>query len=181
MVTTTNDGTDQSSASITCHQVIVSQIAPTQTTCSNFLSGSIPPLTTVQYSVKGGQINQVNPGVLFYYVKVTATAGKNTFTINQAITTGNFSTFFTATSSGSGVFTSTCGSVSGAGFSLGQSGSVTTITFTAPTAGTYILGVKYSTGNVVGKTAPTPSTTVHYTFTEDSHTNTTQGLDLVQK
>jgi uncharacterized repeat protein (TIGR01451 family) len=176
-VTTTNDGTDQSSASITCHQVVVSQITPTATTCSQFSSGTSATLSTVQYSVKSGKISQVNPGVFFYWVKVQATAGSNTVTINQAITTGNFSTFF-APASGSGVFTAGCATVGGATFT--QSGAVTTIKFTAASAGTYIIGVKYSTSGVVGQNAPTPPT-VHYTFTEDSHSNTTQGLDLTKK
>jgi uncharacterized repeat protein (TIGR01451 family) len=176
-VTTTNDGTDNSGASITCNQQVVSQITPTATTCSQFSSGTSATLSAVQYSVKSGKISQVNPGVFFYWVKVQATAGSNTVMINQAITTGNFNTFFAFTS-GSNVFTAGCVAVSGATFT--QAGGVTTIKFTAASAGTYIIGVKYSTSAVVGKTAPSP-TTVHYTFTEDSHSNTTQGLDLTKK
>src|SRR5262249_1411256 len=176
-VTTTNDGSDQASASITCHQPIISQITPTNTTCSQFSSGTSSTLSQVQYSVKSGKISQVNPGVFFYFVRVQATAGANTVTINQAITTGNFTTLFAQTA-GSNVFTAGCPAVHGAPFS--QSGGVTTIKFRAATAGTYIIGVKYSTGGVVGQTAPSPST-VHYTFTEDSHSNTTQSIDLVKK
>ena len=173
----TNDGGGSSEAKITCIE-IVSQITPTQTTCSTFSNGTSSTLSQVQYSVKSGKISQVNPGVFFYWVKVQATAGSNTFTVNQAISTGNFSTFFSS-AAGSGVFTAGCTSVTGA--TVSQSGAVTTIKFTAATAGTYIIGVKYSTSGVVGVSAPSP-TTVHYTFTEDSHTSTTQqGLDLVKK
>src|SRR4029078_2463962 len=101
-------GAAQQCASVDTPAVILhtGQITPTQTTCSQFNSGSSPTLDTLQYSLKGKKINQVNPGVLFYWIKVTATTnGTNTFTINQNITTGNFSTYF-GVASGSNVYTS---------------------------------------------------------------------------
>src|SRR5262249_14122636 len=69
----------------------VSQTLPTNTTCSQFVSGSATSLTSAQYSLKGNPatINQVNPGVFFYFVTVQASAGSNTFTITQSITNGN--------------------------------------------------------------------------------------------
>ena len=66
------------------------------------------------------------------------------------------------TVAGSFVYTKGCAKVQNA--TISTSGDVTTITFNACTAGTYIIGVKYDT-NVTGFSAPSPATTVHYDFT----------------
>jgi hypothetical protein len=155
------------------------QITPTATTCSQFNAGTSATLDTLQYSVKNGTIGQVNPGVFFYWIKVTATAGSNTFTINQTITTGNFDSHFFNSTSGSNVFTSSCTAVKPAP-TISTSNGVTTVTFTASTAGTYIIGVKYDAGSVKGFAAPNP-TTVHYDFEITSIPGSKQGLNLVKK
>src|SRR5436190_2377957 len=85
----------------------VSQITPTNVTCNQFLSGTAPSLSLIEYSLRAGVINQVDPGVFFYWVQVTAAAGSNTFTVNEAITSGNFSTLF-AMQAGSNVFDTSC-------------------------------------------------------------------------
>jgi uncharacterized repeat protein (TIGR01451 family) len=154
------------------------QITPTGTTCNQFNDGSASTLDTLLYSVKGGNISQVAPGVFFYWIKVTATAGSNTFTIHQTITTGNYDSHFFNVAAGSNVFTSSCTVVRGN--RITQSGADTTITFNASTAGTYIIGVKYDAGSVKGFTAPSP-TTVHYDFEIGSVPGSKQGLDLVKK
>jgi hypothetical protein len=159
---------------------ITHQITPTATDCSLFNSGGSATLSQLQYSVKAGKINQVSPGVFFYWIKVTAVAGSNTFVLHQAITTGNFSTYF-ASASGSNVFTSSCVAVKGA--NITQSGADTTVTFTASSAGTYIIGVKYSASSITGATAPSP-TTVGYDFYISSpnlQSSTTSHIDLVKK
>ena len=154
----------------------MSKITPTGTTCSQFANGSAQTLATLNYSVSGGKIkNNVTPGVFFYWVSVTAPAGNNTFTITQTITTGNFSTFFDM-ASGSQVFSSNCGSVPD---TITQNGNTTTVSFNAPTAGTYIIGVKYDSKSVVGATAPNP-TTVHYDYATTGVPGSTSGLNLVK-
>src|SRR5262249_32444887 len=67
----------------------VSQITPTQTTCQQFAGGTAATETPIQYSLKGSgtkaTINQVNPGVFFYWVSVKVTStGLQTFTIDQS-------------------------------------------------------------------------------------------------
>jgi hypothetical protein len=131
-------------------------------------------LSTVHYNVQGGTIHNTFPGVFFYWVAVTAPAGNNTFTITQTITTGNFSTFF-GIASGSNVFDSNCNSVHP---TISQSGNTTTVTFSAPTTGTYYIGIKYDTSSVVGQPAPSP-TTVHYNFMTTGVPGSTSGIDLV--
>ena len=129
--------------------------------------------------MKNGSVFQVSPGVFFYWVKVTATAGSNTFTINQTITTGNYDSNFFSQANGSFVYTSGCTKVSTQ--SISTSGGVTTVTFNASSAGTYIIGIKYDASSVAGFTAPSPGTTVHYTFTTSSTPGSTSGLDLMKK
>ena len=59
-------------------------------------------------------------------------------------------------------------------------GGTVTVQWNAPSAGTYFISIKYSTSNLVGLTAPTPST-VHYQFTTVGVPGSTSGLDLVKK
>jgi hypothetical protein len=154
----------------------VSQITPTGTTCRDFSSGRAQTLSGLQYSVKNGVINQVSPGVFFYWLKVTAPAGSNTFTITQTITTGNFNGFFNI-QSGSDVFSSNCNSVSPT-ITQNPTTKAVTVTFNAPAAGTYFIGVKYSANSVVGSPAPSPGTTVHYNLMTTGVPGSTSGLDL---
>jgi hypothetical protein len=155
----------------------VSQITPTGTTCAQFASGTAETLDTLDYSVKSGKIRQVDPGVFFYWVRVTAPAGNNTLTITQTITTGNFNSFFDI-QSGSNVFDSNCVSRHP---SITQSGGTVTVMFNAPAAGTYFISIKYSANSVVGSPAPSPGTTVHYDFMTTGVPGSTSGLDLVRK
>jgi uncharacterized protein involved in tellurium resistance len=156
------------------------QITPTATTCDTFNNGTSADLTQVNYSVRNGKISQVDPGVFFYWIKVDATVGSNTFTIHQNITTGNFSTYFTK-AAGSAVFTSSCVKLNSASITQAVNSPDTLVTFNASTAGTYIIGIKYDTGAVKGQNAPSPTTTVHYDFSTNGVSGSTDGLDLVKK
>ena len=154
------------------------QITPTGTTCNQFRDGTATTLSTVQYSVKNGLVSQVNPGVFFYWVQVDASAGSNTFTIDQAITTGNFDSHFFSQAAGSFAYNSGCTKISA---NISTSNGVTTITFNASSAGTFIIGIKYDATSVTGFAAPSPGTTVSYTFTLTGFPSSTEGLDLVKK
>jgi len=162
-------------------QPVPSQITPTATTCDQFNSGTAATLSELQYAVKSGKVSSVAPGVFFYWVKVTAVAGSNSFTINQAITSSNnnFNHFFSQ-ASGTAVYTSGCVKINNANISTSSSG-VTTVTFNASSAGTYIIGIKYDSTSVKNFNAPSPNTTVHYTFTLEGFPLSTQGLDLTKK
>ena len=153
----------------------VSQITPTGTTCTQFKNGTADTLNSLSYKVRNGVINQVSPGVFFYWVRVTAPAGSNTFTITQTITTGNFNTFFDM-ASGSNVFDSDCDS---AHPTITQNGDTTTVQWNAAAAGTYFISIKYNSNTVVGSLAPSPGTTVHYDFMTNGLPGSTSGLDLI--
>jgi hypothetical protein len=184
-----NDG-----ASSTCteeHLVVsnpvTSKITPTQTTCQQFKDGTAGTLSQLDYSVKNGKINQVSPGVFFYWIKVTAVAGSNTFHIVQDTpgATNTFDNFF-AVAAGSKVFNSNCVAVSPAATitqsSLSTAPNTTTITFNASSgAGTYFIGIKYDSGSVKGLPAPTYDP-VSYSFTTtEAGASSTQGLLLKKK
>src|SRR3989442_86687 len=158
----------------------VSQITPTGTTCTQFRNGTAATLSNLNYSVgNDGKIKQnVTPGVFFYWVSVTVPAGNNSFTITQTITTGNFSTLFNFTS-GSSAYNPSCGNVSTTITQNTTTGAVT-VQFNAPTAGTYIIGVKYDSKSIVGQPAPSPGTTVHYEFATTGVPGSTDGLDLIK-
>jgi len=158
----------------------VSQITPTGTTCTDFRNGTAQTLGSLNYSVSNGKIAQdVNPGVFFYWVKVTVPAGNNSVTITQTITTGNFTGLFDF-HSGSNVFNSNCNSVSNTMTQNPTTGAVTA-QFNAPTAGTYIIGIKYDSKSIVGDPAPSPGTTVHYNFATTGVPGSTSGLDLIKQ
>jgi hypothetical protein len=157
----------------------VSQITPTGTTCSQFKNGTAETLLNLNYSVNNGKIkNNVTPGVFFYWVSVTVPAGNNNVTITQTITTGNFTGLFDF-ASGSNVFNSNCTSQHPNITQNPATGAVT-VTFNAPTAGTYIISIKYDSKSIVGDPAPSPGTTVHYDFATTGVPGSTSGLDLVK-
>ena len=108
---------------------------------------------------------------------VTASAGSNSFTINQTITTGNFDSHFFNQAAGSFVFDPNCTKVGTQ--SVSTVGGVTSVSFTAASAGTYFIGIKYDSKSVEGFPAPSPST-VHYDFSTSGVSGTTSGLDLVK-
>jgi len=148
------------------------QITPTGTTCSQFNLGSADTLSQLNYSIKNGQVSAVNPGVFFYWIKVTAVAGSNTFTVNQSQSDA-FAHFFDQ-AAGSFVYSSGCTKVSVQ--SITTSTGVTTVTFTAPSAGTYIIGIKYNSKSVEGFTAP--SGDVIYTFATGGVSGSSQNITL---
>ena len=116
--------------------------------------------------------------MFFYWVAVTVPAGNNSFTITQTITTGNFTGKFDFTS-GSNVFNSNCNSVSNTITQNHTTGAMT-VQFNAPTAGTYIISIKYDTHSIAGDPAPSPGTTVHYDFATTGVPGSTSGLDLIK-
>jgi hypothetical protein len=61
-----------------------------------------------------------------------------------------------------------------------QSGGTVSVTFNAPTAGTYFISIKYNSKSLNGKPAPSPTTTVHYDFMTTGVPASTSGLDLVR-
>ncbi len=155
-----------------------SQITPTETTCSDFASGTAATLSLLQYTVKDDLTNSISPGVFFYWVGFVASPGSNTFTIHQTITTGNFDSHFFSYAAGSNAFDKNCSSL---GATITQSGPDVTVTFNAGSGGKVYLGIKFDSTSVKGFTPPSGNGTAHYSFETVGLAGSTQGLDLSQK
>ena len=161
-VTTTNDGSGNSSDSTTVNCPQLGLIAPTNTTCQEYVTGpaSAYTLAAIQYAVKSGVISQTNPGVFFYFSTVTVSAGQ-TVTTSQEVSSGG-PTLFTLNQGHTWIYDTSCNVVG----HLNPSSDGTTASYTFTTAGTYILQLQYSTSSIVG--APVLGSghpTVYPTFT----------------
>jgi hypothetical protein len=63
------------------------QLAPTQTTCSDFANGAAVDLTELNYNLKGSQINSVAPGRLVLLQQ--GDSGQRSFTLQVVQTNPN--------------------------------------------------------------------------------------------
>jgi len=135
------------------------QIAPTQATCQDFIGGTAGVLGQINYSVTGaGKIaNGINPGVFFFYSKITTTVPNQVVTVNQSNNSTNNAALFAIRDPR--LYTGNCSSFTAGGGTNGFVGS-----FTVPTPGTYILSIKYDTKSIAGTPGPVPAD-ITYTFT----------------
>jgi hypothetical protein len=141
------------------------KIAPTATTCQDFTGGTAGDLTQILYGVKNQTINNVAPGVLFYYSSVTAPA--SSFTIQIVQTKDNATVPFFGIQQGQvKLYNANCSASSLGTFTT--NGGVITITVTGATPGAvFVVGVKYTPGTVVGTTVGLSPPTVHYDFSTE--------------
>jgi hypothetical protein len=75
---------NQAQATIT--EAATAAIEPTGTTCQQYRDGTAAPIYAAQYSMKGNAINQINPGVFFYYSTVYLPGGSFNITLSQSNT-----------------------------------------------------------------------------------------------
>jgi protocatechuate 3,4-dioxygenase beta subunit len=148
-------------------------------TCATFSDGTASTLSEVTYSLRKGKISALSVGTFSYWIAVAAVAGTNTLSVDQSITTGNFARLF-AVAAASTVYRSSCGGGVKSTFTqtttAAASGTVT-VTFTAPTAGTYFVNVKLATSEMKGEAPPTPGT-VHFVFSTTGMAGSARALDL---
>src|SRR3954470_248100 len=130
-------------------------IAPTQTTCSDVLNGTAAVLGQVNYSLSGGKIGQgINPGVFFFYSKITTTLPNQVVTVSQSNTSTNNTPLFGILNGQAWLWSGDCSSkLVGSTTGANDSGA----SFTVPTPGNYIIGVKYQTKSIAGANAPVPA------------------------
>ena len=158
-------------------------IAPTATTCTDFLNGTAGDLDEILYGVKNKKINNVAPGVLFYYTHITAPAANFTIFIDQSNSDSDVP-LFTVHNGQVSFFNPNCTSSSLATPTL-IDGDVT-IQVTGATPGlVYILGIKYDPGSVVGTSTSVFTPPVHYDWKTLVNGNQVEadpdGLDLNPK
>jgi hypothetical protein len=144
-------------------------IAPTKTTCGDVLNRTADTLDSVNYSVGGGRIGQgINPGVFFYYAKITTTTSNQMVTVGQSNDSTNGAALFGILQGQAWLWSGNCSSKVVGITTDNASGA----SFVAPVPGDYIIGVKYDTKSIAGTAAPVPPD-VNYTFTSSLGASTT--------
>ena len=153
-------------------------IAPTQTTCQSYVAGTAPTLGQVTYPVSGNKIGQgINPGVFFYYSRITTTRANQTVAVSESNTSTNGAALFGILNGQAWLYPLNCSSHA-VGSTIGTNGSGASFTVKAP--GTYVIGIKYDTKTIAGTKTPNPST-VTYNFTTSLGTSTSASVLLVRK
>ena len=135
------------------------QITPTATTCEQFAGGTADNLTDLFYGKKGNKINNISPGVFFYYSKITAPASPFTIQVTQSNTLGwkPIGTMQLI------LWDANCVKTSVRGTFNPNTGTVTFNATGLTTGATYYISVKYSPGTLVGQQFSGSPTNV-YTF-----------------
>jgi uncharacterized repeat protein (TIGR01451 family) len=136
----------------------------TGTTCQQF-QGTQPPsglsgtaISELLYGVKSGKINNVAPGVFFYYGEAT-----NTVTVTQSVDNGG--TLFTTHQSQILVYDLDCNKLKANQFSASVAANGTII---ITSAGDFVFSIKYSTTAPVGTSVSAPFPTFTYIFGDNS-------------
>jgi hypothetical protein len=134
-------------------------ITETQVDCSDVLSGAAATMVIDQINYPGTTtIGQgINPGKFYYWAKITTTTANQVVTVTQTHT--GTAPLFLIHQDWQRVYTGNCASYTTGTQVAGGAGA----TFTIPTPGNYIIGIKYDPKSLVGKPVPVPAT-VTYTF-----------------
>ena len=75
----------EDAGALTCTPPPGGLIAPTETTCQDVRDGIAATLGQINYSVSNGKIGQnINPGVFFYYAKITTTVANTVVTVSES-------------------------------------------------------------------------------------------------
>jgi hypothetical protein len=162
------------------------QITPTATTCQDFTGGTAADLTQVLYGVKGTKINNVAPGVLFYYTRVNDVSTGDTIEIIQDKDNATFP-FLGVHQSQVVVYNLDC-TKSNLQTTIHTNGDgIVTILITGDATDVdLVIGIKYNPGTVVGTTVGSPPyPTVHYDIHTELNGTTVDadadGLDIAPK
>ncbi len=139
------------------------QLAPTNTTCQMFANGTSGNLTTLQYGVKSNAINNVAPGVMFYYSKITAPAASFQLQVVQS----NDKSWRPMAIQDLGqviVWNANCVKSNATATYNSKDGAVSIQVKGATTGAVYYVSIKYNPGSLVGQKLTKPYPTAAYTF-----------------
>jgi hypothetical protein len=156
-------------------------ILPTQTTCSAFAFGNPTPEPGLFAGVKAGKINNVAPGVVFYYTEVIAPAASFTIGITQTNNKLPFPALLIQQGNQVSLYNPDCSTRAA---SITVSGGTATISVTGATVGAkYIVGVKYDTSAPVGEQANKLPVTYQFGTTVNGagQASNTATIDLSKK
>jgi hypothetical protein len=149
-------------------QITTTGGGPVEVICQQFIAGTAITLSTVEDDTKGMTISKViTPGQFLYWVNVQATSGgPQSFTITQS-TTYNPSTGspFFLLGGGTAVFDASCNSVAASTSGGTADNPNVTVSFTAPSAGSFDIGVKFMTHSIIGSSPASTTSGFSYTYT----------------
>jgi len=151
------------------------QIAPTGTTCQQYLDGSAATLNDLLYTTKGNNMNAVSPGVFFYYTTVTGNAG-DTVTINEKNDGTPAEPPIGIQKSQVVLYSKDCSKLQWTSLDVNPDGSATGV---LPSSGDFIIGVKYESSSLKGDPIPVPPS-ITYTFGVNGFLNPAS-IDLSKK
>jgi hypothetical protein len=137
-------------------------ITHTNVACEDVLSGDAvnSVIDAVNYPSSRGNIGQgINPGKFFFWSTITTTVPNQVVTVTQTNTSTNNAALFQIHQGWARIYTGNCASWKAGTEINGGSGA----SFTVPTPGTYIIGIKYDPKSLAGTKVPVPPT-VTYSF-----------------
>jgi len=147
----------------------------TGTTCQAYLAGTATDITQLLYGVKGGKINNVAPGVFFYYTKFTASGSTGGVTLTQTVNNGG--RLLKVQQGQVIVYDSNCNRISASRVTYTESNGVVVVNVTGLTSGSqYIVSVKYDTSAPVGLSVSQPYPTFTYSFSDNAGGNDSLAL-----
>ncbi len=160
-----NDVTDNDDHSVRIERELA-QLAHTATTCEEFITqtgDAVPPLTELTYGLQGGVINNVSPGVFFFYASYSVTGSQNQLVVDVVerfnAANGPLTDDFVVQQDQAFLYRvqdSTCTKIT-ANVTTQIIGGQVVITYNpagdVPT-GTYVIGVKYTPSNALIGQAP---------------------------
>ena len=133
------------------------QITPTGITCSQFVGGTAPTLSNFTYAVSNGIIANDQPGVFFYYDRITLKTGANTITINEIVKSGQGDNYLlhilNDSTSQVNLFDNNCNVIGSATVTFNTANHTYTVTITVNISGTpapfYVISAKYTPKTIV--------------------------------
>jgi hypothetical protein len=131
-----------------------SQLAPTQTTCQDFIGGTAGDINAIYFGTKDGVINNTSPGVFYYYNAVVAPSRDFDLVVRQNSIPG-FALFEIQNEQQVRLYNADCSTPKNATLSLSfQDGDVVLTVLGAKAEQTYVISLKYDTGSIVGEDEP---------------------------
>jgi hypothetical protein len=116
----------------------------------------------ILYGVKNGKINNVSPGVLFYYSSIVAPSSSFSIDVVETNTNSAFN-LFGVQKGQVNLYSASCGSAGVTSTTtLITTGTVHIAVSGATPGATYIIGIKYDPGSVTGQSVSDPPPTIHY-------------------
>jgi hypothetical protein len=140
-------------------------IMHTQVTCSDFVSNNPSnELDSAEYGVKSGSVNNVAPGVMFYYITIKAPSSNFTVNVTQSNNKG-WKPIPVQDTRQIILYEANCSNSSKGTPSYNATTGTATLNVTGATAGaTYVVGIKYSLSSLTGQPVASPPPVVVYSF-----------------